>query len=100
MASKTRASRPSGTWISRSSTASVSLAAPASASAKEAPVRQRCSVKGDRLRLGRPVRRHHDLVHACLRLPQFRLAVAFQERTALVGLDRVVELARAALEAL
>src|SRR6266700_1715129 len=100
MASKTRASRPSGTAISRSRAVSVSLAAAASASENEVPVRQRGSVKGRRLRRDRAVRRDDDLVDAGLRLSKLRLAMALQERAALVGLDGIVELARAAFQPL
>src|ERR1700730_5991445 len=100
MASKTRASRPSGTAISRSSAVSVSFAASASAAPNETPGAQRGSVKGGRLRLDRAVRPDDDLVDARLRLAKLRLAMTLQQRAALVGLNGVVELARAALEAL
>src|SRR5947209_4155680 len=100
MASKTRASNPSGTAISRSRALSVRLAAAASASANEVPVRQRGSVKGRRLRRNRAVRRDDDLVDAGLRLSKLRLAVALQERAALVRLNGIVELARATFQAL
>src|SRR5438552_3290107 len=100
MASKTRASGPCGTASSLASSESVSAAASASASGKERAAPRASSVKFHRLGRQRPVGAAHDLVDPRLRLAELGLAMALQLRAALVGGDRIVELALALLQAL
>src|SRR5690348_7449963 len=86
--------------MSLSSAASVRAAASASAVANVAGGAQPGSLKGDRLRRRRAVSADDDLVDPRLRLAQLRLAMSLEQRAALVGRDRLVELVAAGLEPL
>src|SRR5260370_17184471 len=86
--------------MSLSRAASVREAASASAAAKVVPCAHLGSVKGGGLRRGRAVGADDDLVDARLRLAQLRLAMALQQRAALIRRDRLVELVAAGLEPL
>src|SRR5579885_2943990 len=86
--------------MSLSITASVRRAASASAASKLVPgCHATSSLKGLRLRRDRAVRADHDLLDARLRLAQLGFAVPLQERAALVGADRLVELGVAGFQA-
>src|ERR1700734_2239724 len=97
MASKTRASRPAGTGISLSMTASTSRAVSPRACSKPILI-PGASLKRNRLRFKGTVRLDYDLVDPGLRFAQFRLAMALQQRSALVSGNGFVELAAAGLE--
>src|SRR5690348_4142260 len=86
--------------MSLSSTASVRAAASASAVVNVLGGAQPDSVKGDRLRRGYAVRTDDDLVDARLGLAQLSFAMTLQQRAALVGRDRLVELVATSLEPL
>src|SRR5208282_6829461 len=86
--------------IRRSSEASVSLAVSARASEKLVPCAQRASIKGHRLRRRLAVGAQHDLVDPRLRLAQLRFAMPLQQRAALIGGERVIELGASGLQPL
>src|SRR6204780_3380222 len=86
--------------ISRSSAASVSFAVSARASVKLVPGAQRASIKSERLRRRLAIGAQHDLVDARLGLAQLGFAMPLQQRAALVGGKRVIELGVAGLQPL